>query len=114
MCTRVCVRKGPAGRGRGQGEPISEPSASQREVFSSKKTANADGQTPPLTVGGRWEEEAGRDLTFTGHRPLPRGQARLFFQEKWLNVTGRQVALPDGVCDQVLCRRQGGGAGAAA
>lgn len=34
MCAHVCVRKGPAGRGRGQGEPISEPSASQREAFS--------------------------------------------------------------------------------
>lgn len=43
------------------------------------------------------------DLTFLGHCWLLIGQAHLFFQEKWLNIPGGQVSLPDGVEDQVLC-----------
>lgn len=113
MCTHTCLRQ--------EGEEARAPPSRSRPHLSarcsrSKKTAHADRQTPPLTVSGGWEGEVGLGTspTFTGRRPLPRDQARLFFQEEWLNITGRQVTLPDGVGDQVLRGRQGGGAGTAA
>lgn len=107
MCTHTCLRQ--------EGEEARAPHLGAVRI-SARGVLGPRKQTPPLTVGGGWEGEVGLGTspTFTGRRPLPRDQARLFFQEEWLNITGRQVTLPDGVGDQVLRGRQGGGAGTAA